>query len=48
MTNEEINEKIEQVKKEQKQAEDAFLMCQGALNVLNSMLTVEEDAESKD
>jgi hypothetical protein len=41
MTQEEVLAKIEEVKKEQKIHQENFLMCEGALRLLNQLLIKE-------
>ena len=38
-------ERIEQLKQQQEQAKEVFIKCQGAIEVLESMLTEQEKEE---
>ena len=40
-----LNEKIESLKKQQEQAKELFVKCQGAIELLESMLKEEKDSK---
>lgn len=40
-----LNEKIESLKKQQEQAKELFVKCQGAIEMLESMLEEEKDSK---
>ena len=40
-----LNEKIESLKKQQEQAKELFVKCQGAIEMLASMLDEEKDSK---
>ena len=40
-----LNEKIESLKKQQEQAKELFVKCQGAIELLESMLEEEKDSK---
>ena len=40
-----LNEKIESLKKQQEQAKELFVKCQGAIEMLESMLKEKEDSK---
>ena len=42
-----LNEKIENLKKQQEQAKEIFVKCQGAIEVLEGLLEEEESPKEK-
>ena len=42
-----LNEKIENLKKQQEQAKEIFVKCQGAIEVLEGLLEEEESPKDK-
>ncbi len=40
-----LNEKIESLKKQQEQAKELFVKCQGAIEMLESILKEKEDSK---
>ena len=43
----ELNEKIENLRKQQEQAKEIFVKCQGAIEVLEGLLEEEESPKEK-
>ena len=43
----ELNEKIENLRKQQEQAKEIFVKCQGAIEVLEGLLEEEESPKDK-
>ena len=43
----ELNEKIENLRKQQEQAKELFVKCQGAIEVLEGLLKEEESSKEK-
>ena len=43
----ELKEKLENLKKQQEQAKEIFVKCQGAIEIIQSMIDEEENKEVK-
>tara|TARA_R110002051_G_scaffold319609_1_gene403865 strand:- start:87 stop:236 length:150 start_codon:yes stop_codon:yes gene_type:complete len=44
---EDLNEKIGNLKKQQEQAKELFVKCQGAIEILEVMIKEEQDSSTK-
>ena len=43
-----LKEKLENLKKQQEQAKEIFIKCQGAIEILNDMLNEDKNKDKKD
>jgi len=44
---EDLNKKLENIKKQQEQAKEIFIKCQGAIELIESMLSEEKEVKKE-